>query len=268
LARDLYARLLVPPKHSFFLFGPRGTGKSTCVRETFPHARRIDLFDEAVYQSYLGQPGLFAQELRAVRSGETIFIDEIQRLPWLLNEVHRFIEERRLRFILCGSSARKLKREGTNLLAGRAVQRVMHPFMPAELGADFNLETALSYGMLPVIWQSEDRRDALLAYARLYLKEEIQAEALVRNLQGFARFLPLAALFHAQTLNIAALSRDAGASRTTVAGYVDILEDTLLAFRLLAYESRLRVREKKHPKLYWVNEAIVQANKHQLDAVK
>jgi predicted AAA+ superfamily ATPase len=183
----------------------------------------------------------------------------------LLNEAHRFIEERRLRFILCGSSARKLKREGTNLLAGRALQRVMHPFTPAELGTDFDLETALAYGTLPVIWQSEDPREALLAYARLYLKEEIQSEALVRNLPGFARFLPLAALFHAQALNIAGLARDSGAKRTTVSGYIDILEDTLLTFRLPAYEARLRVRERKHPKLYWVDSGIVRAIKQQLD---
>jgi predicted AAA+ superfamily ATPase len=198
----MYPRLLTPPKRSFFLFGPRGTGKSTWVRETFPTARRIDLLDEALYQSYLARIGLFADELRTLAAGSTVCVDEVQRLPQLLNEVHRFIEERRLRFILCGSSARKLKREGTNFLAGRAVRRVMHPLVPAELGADFNLDTALTLGTMPVIWQAEDRKDALRAYVRLYLKEEIQAEALVRNLPGFARFLPIAALFHGQTLNL------------------------------------------------------------------
>ena len=230
----------------------------------FPDIRRIDLLDEALYHSYLGNAGLFAEELRTLRPGSTVCVDEVQRMPSLLNEVHRFIEEQRLRFILCGSSARKLKREGTNLLAGRALQRYMHPFVPAELGSDFDLETVLTYGSLPVVWQSLERKETLLAYARLYLKEEIQAEALVRNLPGFARFLPLAALFHGQTLNVASLARDVGASRTTIAGYVEILEDTLLAFRLPAFEARLRAREKRHPKLYWVDAGIVRGVKQQL----
>jgi len=263
----LYPRLLAAPRQSFFLFGPRGTGKSTWVRQSFPAARRIDLLDEALYQSYLANVGLFAEELRSVPAGSTVCVDEVQRLPHLLNEVHRFIEERQLRFILCGSSARKLKREGTNLLAGRALRRVLHPFLPAELGTDFNLEMALTYGTLPVIWQSAERKEVLVAYVQLYLKEEIQAEALVRNLPGFARFLPIAALFHGQTLNAAGLARDAQTSRTTINGYLDIVEDTLLAFRLPAFEARLRVREKKHPKLYWVDAGVVRALKGRVGAL-
>lgn len=264
MAGSTYPRLLRAPKQSFFLFGPRGTGKSTWVLGTFPTARRIDLLDEALYQSYLANVGLFAEELRSVPAGSIVCVDEVQRLPQLLNEVHRFIEERRLRFILCGSSARRLRREGTNLLAGRALRRVLHPFLPAELGADFDLELALTYGTLPVIWQAAERKEALLAYLQLYLKEEIQAEALVRNLPGFARFLPVAALFHGQILNAASLARDAQTSRTTITGYLDIVEDTLLAFRLPAFETRMRVREKKHPKLYWVDAGIVRALKRQL----
>jgi predicted AAA+ superfamily ATPase len=264
MAARLYPRLLKAPGQSFFLFGPRGTGKSTWVRQAFPKARRIDLLEESLYQSYLANVGLFADELRSVTPGSVVCVDEVQRLPQLLNEVHRFIEERRLRFILCGSSARKLKREGTNLLAGRALRRVLHPFLPAELGADFDLEPALTHGTLPVIWQAMDRKEALRAYVQLYLKEEIQAEALVRNLPGFARFLPVAALFHGQTLNVASLARDAETSRTTIIGYLDILEDTLLAFRLPAFEARMRVREKKHPKLYWVDAGIVRAVKRQV----
>jgi predicted AAA+ superfamily ATPase len=150
------------------------------------------------------------------------------------------------------------------LLAGRAVRRELHPFVPAELGGAFDLEAALSHGSLPVIWQAPSRSDALSAYVQLYLKEEIQAEALVRNLPGFARFLPLAALFHGQTLNVATLARDAEAARTSVIGYLDILEDTLLAFRLPAYAARMRVREKRHPKLYWIDAGIVRALKRQL----
>jgi predicted AAA+ superfamily ATPase len=258
--------LAAPPKQSFFLFGPRGAGKSTWVRAELPGVHRIDLLDEARYHDYLARPSLFADELRGLARGATVCVDEIQRVPSLLNEVHRFIEERKLRFVLCGSSARTLKQQGTNLLAGRALRRQLHPFVPAELGGVFDLEVALTFGTLPVIWQAPSRRDSLVAYAQMYLREEIQAEALVRSLPGFARFLPVAALFHAQTLNTASLARDAGVARTTVSGYLEILEDTLLAFRLPAFEARMRVREKKHPKLYWIDAGIVRAVRRQLTA--
>lgn len=254
-----FPRILAAPKGTFFLFGPRGTGKSTWIRANFPRAHTVNLLDEARYQSYLADPSLFAGELRALRPRSLVVVDEVQRLPALLNEVHRHIEEHGLRFILCGSSARKLKREGTNLLAGRAVRRCMHPFVPEELGPAFDLDEVLRCGSIPVIWTAPDRRDALEAYVQMYLKEEIQAEALVRNLPGFARFLPVAALFHGQVLNAAGLARDAGVARTTVLGYLGILEDTLLAFRLPAYEAKLRVRERKHPKLYWVDPGLVRA---------
>lgn len=260
----VYPRIAVPPSGSFFLFGPRGAGKSTWLRAVFPKAHRIDLLDEALYQSYLADIGAFARELQALPPASLVVVDEVQRLPALLNEVHRHIEDRRLRFVLCGSSARKLKTAGTNLLAGRAVRRLLHPFVPEELGKDFDLEAALRYGTLPVVWTAPDRAEALSAYAQLYLKEEVQAEALVRNLPGFARFLPVAALFHGEVINIAALARDAGAARTTVDGYVEILEDTLLAFRLRAFEARLRVRERRHPKLYWADPGLPRAMKRQL----
>lgn len=252
-------RRLRPAAQSFFLFGPRGCGKSTWVRESFANATRIDLLDQALFHRYLAQPAAFGDELRDLPRGSTVCVDEIQRIPALLNEVHRALEEQKLRFILCGSSARKLKQHGTNLLAGRAARRELHPFVPSELGREFDLDEALTHGTLPVIWRSPDRADALAAYARMYLREEIQAEALVRNLPGFARFLPIAGLFHAQTLNTSSLARDAEVSRTTVSGYIEILEDTLLAFRLPAYEARLRVREKKHPKLYWVDAGVARA---------
>jgi predicted AAA+ superfamily ATPase len=259
-----YPRLLSPPKGSFFLFGPRGTGKSTWLRATFPEAHTIDLLDEGRYQRYLADISEFAAELRALAPRAMVVVDEVQRLPALLNEVHRHIETRRLRFVLCGSSARKLKTAGTNLLAGRAVRRHLHSFVPEELGDDFDLASALRWGTLPVIWSAPDRNEALAAYAQLYLREEVQAEALVRNLPGFARFLPIAALFHAQVINVASLARGAGVARTTVAGYLEILEDTLLTFRLPAFESRLRVRERRHPKLYWVDPGMPRAMKRQL----
>ncbi|MBI4468413.1 MAG: ATP-binding protein [Acidobacteria bacterium] len=259
----LYPRIYRPPTQSFFLFGPRGVGKSTWAKGLFTDARRIDLLDESLYQSYLTTPEIFSSELRPLRPRSWVIVDEIQRLPLLLNEVHRLIEERRLRFVLLGSSARKLKTSGTNLLAGRALKRNMYPLVPEEIGDDFAIEKTLQWGGLALIIKSPSPREALRAYVELYLKEEIKAEALVRNLSGFARFLPIAALFHGQVINVSGLARDAGVARTTVTGYLDILEDTLLAYRLSAFEARLRVRERKHPKLYWIDPGIVRAIKKQ-----
>jgi uncharacterized protein len=263
MAASEYTRVLRPPRGSFFLFGPRGTGKSTWLRAIFPGAHTINLLDEALYQSYLARIDLFAAELRALEPGSLVVLDEVQRLPHLLNEVHRFMEERKLRFALCGSSARKLKQSGTNLLAGRAVRPFMHPFLPEELGADFRVERVLRWGSLPVVWSAEAPQEALETYVQMYLREEIQAEAVVRNLPGFARFLPIAALFHGQALNVAGLARDAQVARSTVTGYVGVLEDTLLAFLLPPYEAKLRVKERKHPKLYWCDPGLVRALKRQ-----
>jgi len=256
-----YARLIRPPRQSFFLLGVRGVGKSTWARRQFPGALRIDLLDEGRYQDYLVDPSLFAAELGSSRRGTWVVVDEIQRLPNLLNEVHRFIEERQLRFALLGSSARKLKAAGVNLLAGRALRRTMFPLTPSELGDDFDLGAALRWGTIPLVRASDAPREVLDSYVQLYLKEEIRAEALVRNLPGFARFLPIAALFHGEVVNISGLARDCGVARTTVQGYLDILEDTLLASRLPAFEARLRVRERRHPKLYWVDPGLVRAVK-------
>ena len=254
-------RILNPPSQSFFLLGPRGTGKSTWLRALFPDAHLIDLLSEATYQGLLANPASLANQLRAVHPGKWVIIDEVQRLPALLNEVHRFIEQKRLKFVLCGSSARKLKRSGVNLLAGRALNRSMHPFVPEELGESFDVDNALQFGLLPIVWDSVEKSETLTAYAQLYLKEEIQAEALVRNLSGFARFLPIAALYQGQALNVSNIAREAGIARTTVVGYLDILEETLLCFRLPAFEAKMRVRERKLPKWYWCDPGLVRAIK-------
>jgi predicted AAA+ superfamily ATPase len=203
-------------------------------------ARRFDLLDDAVHQDLLAQPSLFADAVRPLPRGSWVIEDEVQRVPSLLNEVHRAIEDRKLRFALLGSSARKLKTSGTNLLAGRALWKTLHPLVPEEMGAEHNLEKVLRFGSIPVVWCASEPEAVLRSYVQLYLREEIRAEALVRNLPGFARFLPVAALFHGQTVNAAAIARDAAAARTTVNGYLEILEDTLVAFRLPACEARLR----------------------------
>jgi len=260
-------RILKAPEQSYFLLGPRGSGKSTWLRETYVDAYTINLLAEETYQRLLANPGHFAAELRALKPKTWVVIDEVQRLPGLLNEVHRFIEEKHLCFVLCGSSARKLMRADVNLLAGRALRRSMHPFVPEEIGDAFDLDEALRFGMFPIVWSSTAKDETLKAYAQLYLKEEIQAEALVRNLPGFARFLPVAALFHGQTINVASLARDAGVARTTVAGYLDILEQTLLCFRLPAYEAKLRVRERKLSKWYWCDPGVVRAMKRSTGSI-
>jgi uncharacterized protein len=265
--RQRLARLLQPPRQTFFLFGPRGTGKSTWVRQHFAKATRFDLLDEALYQELLARPSGFADRIRELPARSWVCVDEVQRLPQLLNEVHRFVEDRGLRFVLLGSSARKLRRAGVNLLGGRGLRKALYPFLPTELEGRFELEPALRYGTLPVVMASEQPEQTLDAYVLSYLKEEIHAEAIVRNLPGFSRFLPVAALFHAQTLNISGLARDAGVSRTTVDDYVSILEDTLLAWRLPGFEARLRARERKHPKLYWIDPGIVRTLKRQLGPV-
>jgi uncharacterized protein len=241
------SRIYRVPPGSFFLVGLRGVGKSTWIREQLPDAHRFDLLDEAIYQGLLADPAPFAGELRRLDPGSWVVVDEVQRLPGLLNEVHRFIEQHGLRFALLGSSARKLRPAGVNLLGGRALWREMLPLTPEELGGDFDLERTLEIGALPLVLDSDSPRETLRAYVQLYLREEIKGEALVRNLPGFARFLPVAGLFHGQLLNVAGIARDAGVARTTVEGYLGVLEDTLLARRLPAHEARLRVRERKHP---------------------
>jgi uncharacterized protein len=267
MSNKIYRRILKPPTQSFFLLGPRGSGKSTWMKTHFKTAYTFNLLDERLYQSLLQDPSLFSGRINRLPKRAWVSIDEVQRLPQLLNEAHRFIEDRGLRFILCGSSARKLRRAGVNLLAGRAIRKWMYPFVPEELQSDFNLEKTLRYGSIPIIWQSDSKRESLSTYVELYLKEEIQAEAVVKNLPGFSRFLPVAGLFHAQTLNVSSLARDAGVSRSTVNGYIQILEDTLMAFKLPAFEGKLRVREKKHPKFYWVDAGLARAVKKQFGPV-
>ena len=262
-----FQRIAQVPAQSFFLFGMRGVGKSTWARAALPDATHVDLLDERLYQDLLADPSQFAASLRHLAANDWVVVDEVQRLPALLNEVHRLIESRRLRFALLGSSARKLKMAGVNLLAGRALKKTMHPLTPAELGDEFDLARVLRHGSLPLVWTSEDPAAVLDAYAQLYLREEIRAEGLVRNLPGFVRFLTVAAVLNGQSVNVAGVARECGVARPTVQGFFDILEDTLLTSRLPALEAKLRVRERKLPKLYWIDPGVVRAVKRQLGEV-
>ena len=264
--KKIYRRLLSFPKANFFLFGVRGSGKTSILKQKFPKTLYIDLLNEDIYQSYLANVKLFYQQVKASEDN-LVIVDEIQRMPNLLNEVHRLIESSSKRFILPGSSARKIRARGVNLLAGRAGWINMHPFTPEELGKDFNLNTALRLGLLPVIWSAVDRTFALKAYAQVYLKEEIKSEGLTRNLPGFARFLQVAGLYHAQTVNMNAIARESQISRDSVRSFFSILEDTLLGFFLPAYSAKIRLREQKHPKFYFIDPGIVRSIKQNFGPV-
>jgi uncharacterized protein len=205
----MYKRFIQAPRQSFFLFGPRGTGKSTWIKETFPNALWIDLLNPEELRYYAAWPERLAETLKAHPKKKVIVIDEVQRAPELLSMVHSLIEQKLgLQFILTGSSSRKLKRTGANLLAGRALLTFMNPFLAAELGADFSLEKALELGTVPLIWCSDTPENTLRTYAALYLKEEVQEEGLVRHLGDFARFLEIVSFSHANLLNAANIARE------------------------------------------------------------
>jgi len=252
--RDIQA----PGKESFFLLGPRGTGKSTWLREAFPAAYTIDLLDYAVYGELLAHPDRL-ESLIAASGARIVVIDEVQRLPVLLDEVHRLIEKRRLRFVLTGSSARKLRRGGANLLAGRARTRTMHPLTAHELGRAFDLKHSLRYGQLPTVYTADDPGPYLKSYVGTYLREEVQAEALTRNLDAFTRFLVAASFSQASALSISPIARDLGIARKTVESHFDLLEDLLLAVRIPVFTRRARRAMTTHPKLFFFDAGVYRA---------
>ena len=232
-------RLLATGRDHFFLLGPRGTGKTSWCAQQYPDALRIDLLNPAVLRRYSVEPEYLINIVEANTKARHIVIDEVQKLPSLLEVVHLLIERKAgQQFILTGSSARKLRRQGVNLLGGRASQKLMYPYMAAELGKRFKLDTALRQGMLPVVWGADDPTAVLDAYNALYLHEEVQAEGLVRNIGAFARFLQAMSFSHAAVLNLANVSREAQVSRKTVEGYLEILEDLLLGFRIDVFTRR------------------------------
>lgn len=250
--------LTPPPKASFFLLGPRGTGKSTWARATFPDATTIDLLEYATYTELLADPGRL-EAIAAAAGSRTIVIDEVQRLPRLLDEVHRLIEKRRWRFILTGSSARKLRRGGVNLLAGRARTLSMHPLTATELEDAFDVARSVSYGHLPTAQTTNDPAAYLKGYVGTYLREEVQAEALTRNLEAFSRFLVAASFSQASVLSVSPIARDLGMSRKTVEGYFELLYDLLIAFRLPVFTRRARRAMTAHPKFYFFDAGVYRA---------
>lgn len=252
------ARSLIAPATSFFLLGPRGTGKSTWVQSAFPDALRLDLLEESVYTDLLGHAERLEARADAV-GATTIVIDEVQKLPAILDEVHRLIERRGFRFALTGSSARKLRRSGVNLLAGRALSLTMHPFTPAELGPRFKLGHAIRHGLLPAAWMRPDPAAYLASYAGTYLREEVLQEGLVRNLASFHRFLEAATFSQANQLNVQRVAAECGLSRKTAESHFDLLDDLLLGVRLPVFKRRAARAMTTHPKFFLFDAGVYRA---------
>lgn len=247
----LINRFLQDPARSYFLLGPRGTGKSTFTQERYKDALRVDLLQPDVLRSFLARPERLHDFVAANPGQSVIVIDEVQKAPNLLSVVHSLIEEKRnLQFVLTGSSARKLKQTSANLLGGRALKRTLHPFMAAELGGEFLLEPSLQNGMLPLLYHEKNPQDILHAYVNLYLHEEIQAEGLIRNVENFSRFLEVITFSHGGLLNATNIARECEVKRKTVENYIDILEELLLAFRLPVFTRRAKRELSMHPKFY------------------
>lgn len=251
---ELAPRFFHTPTSSFFLLGPRGTGKTTLLRDRFPDATWVNLLRPDVYREMQARPERLRELVLGTPGKRDVVVDEIQRVPELLNVVHDLMEDpessrERRRYVLTGSSARKLRRAGVDLLAGRAVMRTLHPFMAAEWPS-FDLETSLEIGLVPLVVDAADARDVLSAYVDLYLEQEVQAEGMVRNVGQFARFLEAVSFSHGSVLNVANVAREAQVNRKTVAGFVEILEDLLLAFRVPVFTRRARRQTEAHPKFY------------------
>ncbi len=259
----MFDRKFVAPPLAYFLFGPRGTGKSTWVRGHYPEAYLIDLLPTQNALSYQRNPGKIIQETLALNRDRWVVLDEIQRVPELLDDVHSLMENHgHRRFVLTGSSARKLKRGASNLLAGRAITRHLFPLNASEVNFSIPPEEVLPYGNLPGrinLHQQEHFEDFLNTYVDTYISEEIKYEGLVRNIGSFARFLDVAALAAGTQINITGLARDAGISRDTARGYFSIFEDTLLGSWLPAYRPRAKVKEVVSPKFYWFDSGVLNA---------
>lgn len=256
----MYPRNYKPLKNkSFFLFGPRGTGKTTWIKANYPKSLFIDLLNSENYRLLLGSPHRLDSMIP--KEVTSIVIDEVQKIPALLDEVHRLIETRHLLFILTGSSARKLRRGGVNLLAGRAVQRFFHPLTCWEIGKEFSLSKALKFGLLPMAYTSDDPKDFISSYISTYLKEEVQAEGLVRNLSAYSHFLEVASFSQGQQLTMTRIASDVGVDPKVIASYFEITEDLLLSYRLPVFSKRAKRRLTTHPKFFFFDAGVFRALK-------
>ncbi len=252
---------------SIFLFGARQTGKSTALRQQFPREIYIDLLDSEVRNRLERRPSLLYEMLKDKAEGTIVIIDEIPEVPTLLNEVHRLISEKNLRFVLCGSSARKLKRKGTNTLGGRAYPVFFHPLVSAEL-PDLDIDRAVNYGMIPSHYLAKNPERRLSAYIDVYLKEEIKEESLVRNLLAFQRFLEVAAISNGEILNNRNIAQECGVNASTVSSYFDILEDTLVGYRIPAYTKVVQRRLVQAPRFYFFDVGVANYLMHRSRLVR
>ncbi len=256
----LVRQLNLPPAgdETFFLWGPRQTGKTTLLRHVYPNAYWVDLLKAEKYRRYLERPELLRHELQArATTPPFVVVDEVQKVPGLLDEVQWLHENLQVRFALCGSSARKVRRGHANLLGGRALRYELRGLVSRELGADWDLQRMLNHGYLPSIYLAGNPRKRLDAYIADYLKEEIAAEGLVRNLPGFSGFLNLAALSDTELVNYSTIARDCGVSSQTIKEYFTILTDTLLGKWLPAYRKRPKRRVIASPKFYFSDLGVV-----------
>ena len=246
----MYDRLLRPPKkQSFFLFGPRGTGKSSWVQQAYPNAVYIDLLKDEVYRTLLAHPDSLSDLIP--KNSHTVILDEVQKIPAILDEVHRLIEAKKCQFILTGSSARKLKKQGVNLLAGRALTYSLYPLTARELGADFDLKRALRFGMLPMAINAEGPKRFLESYVTTYLKEEVEQEGLTRQLGSFARFLETASFSQASILSLSQVATEAKINRKVVEDFFSILRDLLLSYELPVFSKRAKRELMTKRKFYF-----------------
>ncbi len=253
-------RLLKAPERSFFLFGPRGVGKSTWLRKELPDAVFVDLLDTSLQLELSFSPARLEALVADKPGGTWVVLDEVQKEPALLDEVHRLMEKRGWRFALCGSSARKIRRSGVNLLGGRALTRQMDAFSCRELGKLCDIEFSMEWGFLPLIqFDREHAADLLNSYVSTYIQEEIKQESVVRQLAPFLRFLAIAGQLNAQQVNSSNIAREAMIGRSTVDSYFSILVDTLLGDFLPAYRPGAKVRESTHPKFYWFDPGVARA---------
>ncbi len=253
-------RMIEPTKQSFFLFGPRGVGKTTWIKANYPDAFFIDLLEADTFRNYSAHPERLREIVLADPRLKTIVIDEIQKIPQLLPEAHGLIE-RKLgkQFILTGSSSRKLKRVGVDLLAGRALVHTLHPFMAIELKMLFDLGKALQIGLIPLIVQSQEPEKALKAYVSLYVREEVHLEGLVRNIGNFSRFLEAISFSHGSILNVSNVARECQVERKVVEAYIGILEDLLLAYRIPVFIKKAKRVPTQHPKFYFFDAGMFRA---------
>ncbi len=253
-------RFFKPPSRSYFLFGPRGTGKSTFLKHHYSEALWIDLLKPDTFRTYSARPERIIDLVHGNPDKKIVIVDEVQKVPELLSAVHSLIEEKSKKtFILTGSSARRLKRTGVDLLAGRVLLQTFHPFLLSELNFPRALDDVLQYGLLPIVIASQDPKEVLETYVALYVREEVQMEGLVRNIGSFSRFLEAISFSHAALLNVSNVARECEVERKVVEGYIKILEDILIGFKIPVFTKKAKRSLVSHAKFFFFDTGVYRA---------